>query len=479
MSTEPKQAATKLPPPKLIQFRWTNFRSFEDTGPVNLEPITIFLGANNSGKSSLLLPLLLLKQTLESKDDRVPLLLRGPIVDVGAYEDVVHLHDSSRDIGFSLTFDPDSMLNRQRIQHLPIANTVSWEFRKNPDPLGPPLLHRFKADDESGRTVLDRIREEDGSYSFSLSTTKETYHHIQQLQDADKDRPDKFLFDPLPYFAELVMQHAPTGSEGTPVAEAEVEAKLAEVIRPELIHYLAVAFPINLAIQQFLRRLSYLGPLREPPRRRYDIRPEAADVVGIKGENAPHLILRHQKLAIETSRWLSAFGLAVEVRATKKDSQSFDVEIQRTPNSPWVNVADSGFGISQILPLIVQASSPRQGSSLLVEQPELHLNPRQQATVATLLADLASKDHFVFVETHSEHLLLRLRRLVAEASLGASQVGLRFVEKKADTSDVRPVNMSALGHIAAEDWPHGFFEDSLREAMALAHAQMKHQERER
>lgn len=86
------------------EIRWKNYRRFEDTGWVKLKPLTILLGANNGGKSSVVSPLLLLSQTLASTDREVPLLPFGPLIDLGSYKDFVHLHQTERDLFFGLRF---------------------------------------------------------------------------------------------------------------------------------------------------------------------------------------------------------------------------------------------------------------------------------------------------------------------------------------------------------------------------------------
>jgi predicted ATPase len=124
-----------------------------------------------------------------------------------------------------------------------------------------------------------------------------------------------------------------------------------------------------------------------------------------------------------------------------------------------------------VLPLIVQALAAPKGSLTIAEQPEIHLNPRLQYLLADLFAEMASSDHRVIVETHSEHLLLRLRRLVASGKIGHEKVAIYFVEKRNGVSRIRHVPIQQNGHISSEVWPEGFFEESLRESLALAAAQ--------
>src|SRR5262249_35501704 len=108
---------------------------------------------------------------------------------------------------------------------------------------------------------------------------------------------------------------------------------------------------------------------------------------------------------------------------------------------------------------------------MIAEQPEIHLNPRLQTELADLFCAIAETGRSVIVETHSEHLLLRLRRLIAEGAVGVEDVAVYFVERRGNSSTVRPVAIDAMGHIAAAEWPTGFVDDSLRNAVELAAAQ--------
>lgn len=137
------------------------------------------------------------------------------------------------------------------------------------------------------------------------------------------------------------------------------------------------------------------------------------------------------------------------------------------------NIANSGFGASQILPLIVQALLSQEEALTIAEQPEIHLNPKLQCVLADLFAFMVKKNQRVIVETHSEHLLLRLRYLVADKKLSNNDVAIYFIEKESGVSKVTPIKMDDDGHIPSDVWPKGFFEESMRESLALASAQIR------
>jgi len=119
----------------------------------------------------------------------------------------------------------------------------------------------------------------------------------------------------------------------------------------------------------------------------------------------------------------------------------------------------------------VQGLAASEGTLLIAEQPEIHLNPRLQSVLAEFFAEIMNRRVNLLVETHSEHLLLSVRRLVAEERLKAEDVAIYYVENMDGVSKIREVPVQANGHVSASDWPKGFFEDSLRESFALANAQ--------
>jgi predicted ATPase len=158
-------------------------------------------------------------------------------------------------------------------------------------------------------------------------------------------------------------------------------------------------------------------------------------------------------------------------------SGGFSLSLVRAEAPVASTFVDTGVGMSQVLPLVVQGLVANSGEWLVIEQPEVHLNPRLQAALADLFASVVKRGVNLIIESHSEHLLLRLRRLVAQQKLDDKAVGLYFVDQTAGVSSIRDVPLEEGGFIEAQAWPRGFFEDSLRESMALAQAQASSRKR--
>ena len=137
---------------------------------------------------------------------------------------------------------------------------------------------------------------------------------------------------------------------------------------------------------------------------------------------------------------------------------------QRT--STVVTHRDVGIGISQVLPVLVMAYGS-QGKLLAMEQPEIHLHPALQAELADVFieAALGPRQNTFILETHSEHLILRLMRRIREGKVSSDDIGVVFVEPLARGSRFLDLRIDEEGDFI-DDWPGGFFEESLHEKFA-------------
>ncbi|MEL6870952.1 MAG: DUF3696 domain-containing protein, partial [Pseudomonadota bacterium] len=237
-------------------------------------------------------------------------------------------------------------------------------------------------------------------------------------------------------------------------------------------HYLMAAAALSRNVFSFFHQLTYIGPLRARPARRYELSSEGKSSVGVQGENTASLLRRSSsKHKREIDGWVKRFGFGDSVRLKNLDDDLVTLDFVQD-NGNILNIADLGFGASQVLPLLVQCVAAERGTITIAEQPEVHLNPRLQASLADLFVSLADRGQKMLLETHSEHMLLRMRRLVAEGKISSSDVAVYFVESIDGVSTVRKIEVMEDGHIDHEDWPKGFFGDTLKESMDLAAAQV-------
>lgn len=430
---------------------------------MSLPKFTLIIGRNNVGKSSAYAPLLLLKQTLNARDPRTALLGRGPLVDVGPFSDFANGHDASQIITFRLSLDTRG-LNGPALDRMPGAIQTSFQSTNGVDT----FVSRQRVEDKAGDSLITRSRKApDGPFSFnspllpSASSTGRPYREITKVRQAFRDeQPQNFIFNSYGgLFLPQTVRQDPERWEA--VRDWYNAAYL--VFDTQTV--------ANAALLRFLHSISYLGPLRSLPRRTYRIGAESPEEVGISGEHAPELLFRHadQSHANAVNIWLQRLGYG-KLQFDAVGSEYFQAQLVDT-SGLVVNLADTGVGLSQVIPLLVQGALSEPGSTMISQQPEIHLNPAQQSLVADFLISRANDGVRVLVETHSEHVLMRLRRRIAEGVIDAEDVSIVYVEATGSGSSLREVPVGEMGEITRQDWPIGFFEDQLEESFALAAAQ--------
>jgi hypothetical protein len=176
----------------------------------------------------------------------------------------------------------------------------------------------------------------------------------------------------------------------------------------------------------------------------------------------PHLSTRH---------WLKELGLVHDfsVQPITPESNLYRVWITRGPGAAPVLITDVGFGVSQILPVLTICYFVPEGSTILLEQPEIHLHPAVQSGLADVFIDFVKRRGVqLVVESHSEHLLRRLRRRMAEEQLAPERVALYFAREAQGASRMSPLEVDEFGNI--RNWPPNFFGDEMGDLAAMAEA---------
>lgn len=237
---------------------------------------------------------------------------------------------------------------------------------------------------------------------------------------------------------------------------------------------IATELDFTTAITQFTRTLSsevgrigYVGPYRATPERLYIFLGIDPRDVGRAGQNLPHLLYRRPDLVKKLNDWFSRMGVGYQLDIRKARSADIEGVFSLRMHDPTIKESvswvDVGFGISQLLPILVQALIP-ESRLILVEQPELHLHPRLQAEFGSILAEATRLDgaNRFLVETHSEHLILRLQRLIRRGEISADDVGVVHVRRSSEGSIAKVLRMDESGEFL-DRWPEGFFEEDFVE----------------
>ena len=438
-----------------------NFKAWREAD-LTFGKVTGFFGTNSAGKSSLLHLLLLLKQTRNATDRGIVLDFGGPahMVNLGTFEDIVHQHDKTKAISWLLDWTlPETLTIADPLEPsaTPLLEDSRLEIRyavglhnKRPSPRE--LAYRF-ADAEFRMQPKARPRQE-----FRLTTDHPGFSFVRNPGRAWPLRqPLKaYLF---PSQAKSYFQN--TGFLGD----------------------------FELAYEGLMDSIYYLGPLREHPRREYHWAGSSPEDVGQRGERTIDAILaasgggetwslgyRRRRMSFQEiiAHWLYKLGLIYDfqVEEIAKGSNLYRAMVEMSSSGVTTPLTDVGFGVSQVLPVLVLLYYVPEGSTVLMEQPEIHLHPAVQSALADVMLNVAEvRNVQIVVESHSEHLMQRLQRRVAEERASFEDVKLYFVSSNRGRSHLSDLHLNRWGEI--ENWPEKFFGDEMGEIAAITEAALK------
>ena len=152
--------------------------------------------------------------------------------------------------------------------------------------------------------------------------------------------------------------------------------------------------------------------------------------------------------------------------------QDYGFLVQQYKDGPKVRFTDVGFGVSQVLPVLTLCYYAPEGSILILEQPEAHLHPKAQSELADVLIDVVKNRNIqIILESHSEHLLLRLMRRIAEEEISADQTAFHFCQIEDGNSRAEQLKVDEYGNIS--NWPQNFFGDDMGDLAEKTKAEMK------
>ena len=415
----------------ITELRAHNFKSWQATGEIRFAPLTGFFGANNSGKSSILQILLLLKQTTEQPPEwNEPLYY-------GNAESLVNLH------GFD-----DIIHHPIKVPSLSIS--VSWQLPKDVTILSQANLDVLSFYFNLFNTRVGRLTYQVGEHEFGIET--ESGRHVFKAST----RPDHWEGANL--FRCYGFRFHPSNTSG----------KLSD---------------LEEAFEELFSRVHYLGPRRVDPRHDYTWEGDHPEDVGQYGEKTIPALLsgRILRRSIEDDilKRLQRLELidSYDVLPVSAAGKNYDFLVRQYKDGPEVGLTDVGFGVSQILPLITQCYCVPEGSILILENPEAHLHPKVQSELADVFIDVVKNRNIqIILESHSEHLLHRLTRRIAEGEeckegISVDKTAFHFCEIKDGISTAKQLEVDTYGRIS--NWPKDFFGDDVGDLVEKTKAEMK------
>jgi hypothetical protein len=399
------------------------FKSIKDEQTIEIRPLTILAGANSSGKSSIMQPLLLMKQTVESPYAPGIFRFDGPNARFTSAGQLLS-RGGGREFRVGI--------------ELASVGTLKADYRKPPRSEGLEISETAFSSVE-GRSVL--LRPNMGRDQLIEYVPEQFRDHL--FQDVAVNRRHCFL-----------------ALSWSPAVEAGDYVDVSLVETPPIARYLDV-----------LHKLIHIPALRGIFGRDYPRAASGPAFSGLFTDYVGTLILewqqrQHQRLEL-TGQEMEKLGLGWKVEAKPIGDAAVEVLVtrlnRRTKGSAedLVSVADVGIGVSQALPVVVALLVAEPGQTVYVEQPEVHLHPRSQVAMASLLATAAKRGVRVVAETHSSLLLLAIQTLVAEGELSPDLVKLHwFTRNEKGYTEIRSADLDESG--AFGDWPEDFGDVELK-----------------
>jgi hypothetical protein len=414
---------------RLTAIEVTGFKSAMDPVRLNLRDISILAGVNSAGKSAIMQPLLLIKQTIEKPFDPGGLAIDGPLV-----------HFTTAD-QFLARGPGRSMLD---------AFGVTFCFGNSRIGL------RYSRSVRFGLDISVMLFTDDGQeicwnegQSFSPGYLEKNIsdlpRRLQIISNMGKHEP----FQPR-------MVRAERGA----LALDAVYDESRGVKRFERVW--SPASPIL----DDARNLIYLPGLRGNPERHYASSATGPQYPGNFNDYVASIV-HHWTTTPDPrldrlGKHLKLLGLTGHVTATRVDDTRVEVRVGRLPpttrgksSGDTVNIADVGFGVSQTLPVLVALLAAMEGQILLIEQPELHLHPKAQVALADPIIESAQRGVRVIIETHSSLLVSAIQAAIAEGRIAPARVSLNWFTRdtmgQTHVSEARIADDGSYG-----DWPEDF-----------------------
>lgn len=393
------------------------FKSIAEECAIDIRPLTILAGANSSGKSSIMQPLLMLKQTLEAPYDPGPLKIDGPNVKF----------------------------------------TEAEQF-----------LSKLKTEVRTDRFQL-QIKIRDASFSHAVTTTfkkgKSWIEIVEMTTElkSENDKPSFFYPKRFTLFPEMSREEIKSLADQNLIPGNLYSVKCSRCF----LHlesqdgHSSVNNTFN--VESNIFNTIHLPGLRGNPERTYKPTSTGPRYPGTFEHYAVNVIHEWQETTDKNlEKMVRAFNvvrMAKRVRTKKIDDTHIELQVGRllddTSETDMVNIADVGFGVSQVLPVLVALIAAEPGQLVYLEQPELHLHPRAQVALAQVLADAAKRGVRVVAETHSSLLLLGVQTLVAEGKLSPDLVKLHWFSRNDD--GITQVSSAELDDAGAYgNWPEDF-----------------------
>ena len=494
------------------ELRVGNFKGFSGSHTIHLGKINLFYGANSAGKSALLESLLLMRQSIRSRtinqdQGMEPFLFNGTQVDLGSFQATINGHNVSKKLHLGGSYENSFLLvdgeKHVDVHHFDVE--VAWDHETKAQVLesctyrvdsAPDNTISFKRVKSGVGEAAVRPEVKLGFSNVAKMVRDSTARRLPNVNEMDHSVSEKVILNaPYENWSFLPGIAAPEekprmikkrieletmGIESKNVENLESEIAVRENVIQELVEEMMTTAWREMLVNRFrdtfgsFSRIRYLGPLRKSPTRIERLVEKSKTYVGREGEGVASILHRDPTTVVTVNKYMREMSIPYELHVRKLDpdgagtlGEIIALQLVDLRSNVILSLEDVGFGISQVLPLLVQLAISKK-DLVLIEQPELHLHPAIQAHFGDLLIEGSkeSKANQFIIETHSEHLLLRLQRRIREGSLPSEDLRIYYIDANSELgSYAQLIELDDNGEFITP-WPNGFFPERLDEMLA-------------
>ncbi len=442
-----------------------NFKAFKNI-EIELKPLTILVGPNNGGKSSILKSIALIKQTLNSSNSDI--LTFKNIVNFGDFESILHYDHENRnknkEIRIRFDFEEGTYFDvkiTKRADKLFVkdfsCNMGEFEYvlqniqEVNDEYL--PQKYMFKSDTYENEIIENlELRLDRDKFFYTLNSSIEGTSKLGTLLDEIAEKLDSLEINKNSSYIKIDLDNK------RPLDERPLDVKI------KYVQHAFETFQFYLSIDKYSRDfyqnikqkfedIQYINPIRDLARRSYPN--ENFENIGYYGEHAVQILANNPKLRTKVENILRDLDIAYNFEISSLEGQkTFEFKLKPNISNSSVNFADVGCGTSQILPIIVQILLSNK-KTIVIEQPEVHLHPKVQAEFASFLVENINCESKFIIETHSEYFIERIRTCIMKNPSLSNDVIIYYVDQNAEKEEkITPIEINLEGQYS--NLPEGY-----------------------
>ena len=448
---------------QLKRIKVKNFKCFSDEVDLELGKLTLFTGANSTGKSSLMYSVL---GALQSAHFPFEYSANGRYVNMGNFAEMVYAHNKSLpiELSFSLVEDGveidistvwiNSNVNDQAVLSEYKANSNSFEFsvkQKEKDNNTDYLLSLdYQPDKNLSRKDLGLDR-----FLADIYRIAELYKAGHQGQDISDEL--KAGFDQRTMVKDVALIINETGIRSPDNVQA-------------MIAFGIVNSMIMNAIKRYKQKMNFISSYRLAAERIYLEEGLDNGKIQSSGKGFVNQVLQWRESNRHNYESLigvmRSIGMFHDIEPKRIGGGQFSVDVTIHKDGPKASLSDVGFGISQLLPIVVGDIELGDESTLFAAQPEIHLHPNAQANYGDYIVGQINNNKNYIIETHSEYFLNRIRLAIVKGQLKEEDIRVYYLSQALDASKLYPVRFTKSGQIL--DAPEDFFETYMIDVMNIA-----------